>query len=413
MKDLIIMIVLLSNMTLLMGQEQKEGIRFMDNPAWKEVLKQAQEQNKLIFVDCYTVWCGPCKALAKEIFPQKIVGDFFNSHFISVKYDMEKGDGKMLRKQYKEYIPGFPSLLLMNAEGEVVQQMVGYHSAEELIAGMKAGLEGNSIFVLQERYESGARDFETIRDYVSALYGAFQRGKIKPVVMEYLKTIPMERLLEPAIWDLVGKHISDPYSEAYQYVLTKIEKLQYQTKVNRYALERQLNYGMKSAIKELMTKTIKMSKMDSLELVKKQIKELQRVLKLNVIDGFSQWLCELEILYCCINQDVNTMYDYLQFGNRIHLFDRESDFVVYCYQYIVTESKNKKLLREILGILIDMQTEMDKSDVKLLNYNYYDVIALTYERLGQKEKAEEARSNHERIEKERKSEVEAIFGSKK
>ena len=78
---------------VLFGQEDQDGIHFMDNPTWQEVLKQAKEQNKMIFMDCYTVWCGPCKVLAKEIFSQKKVGDFFNAHFVNVKYDMEKGDG--------------------------------------------------------------------------------------------------------------------------------------------------------------------------------------------------------------------------------------------------------------------------------------------------------------------------------
>lgn len=84
-----------------------QGIVFMDNKPWDEVLQEAKKQNRLIFMDCYTVWCGPCKGLSQDIFPQKQVGDFFNAHFVNVKYDMEKGDGKMLREKYKEYIIGF------------------------------------------------------------------------------------------------------------------------------------------------------------------------------------------------------------------------------------------------------------------------------------------------------------------
>ena len=69
-----------------------QGIEFMDNEPWSKVLQRAKEQNRLIFMDCYTVWCGPCKGLAQDVFPQKQVGDFFNAHFVNVKYDMEKGD---------------------------------------------------------------------------------------------------------------------------------------------------------------------------------------------------------------------------------------------------------------------------------------------------------------------------------
>ena len=73
------------------GQSAGDGIRFIEGEKWENVLKMAQEQDKYIFMDCYTSWCGPCKALAKDIFTRKDVGDFFNANFINVKYDMEKG----------------------------------------------------------------------------------------------------------------------------------------------------------------------------------------------------------------------------------------------------------------------------------------------------------------------------------
>ena len=46
--------------------QQQEGIIFMENQPWKSVLQKAKEQNRLIFMDCYTVWCGPCKGLSQD-----------------------------------------------------------------------------------------------------------------------------------------------------------------------------------------------------------------------------------------------------------------------------------------------------------------------------------------------------------
>ena len=60
----------------------------------KEALEQAKAQGKMVFMDCYTTWCGPCKMMTEEVFPQKEAGDFFNAHFVNVKFDMEKGEGK-------------------------------------------------------------------------------------------------------------------------------------------------------------------------------------------------------------------------------------------------------------------------------------------------------------------------------
>ena len=91
-----------------------QGVNFHDNESWSSILKLASDQDKLIFVDCYTTWCGPCKALAKEVFPLKAVGDYFNEDFINVRYDMEKGAGKMLHDRYKKNIIGFPTLLFID-----------------------------------------------------------------------------------------------------------------------------------------------------------------------------------------------------------------------------------------------------------------------------------------------------------
>jgi uncharacterized protein YyaL (SSP411 family) len=59
---------------------------------------KAKKENKLIFVDAYASWCGPCKLMVKNIFPLKTVGDYYNSHFINAKIDMEKGEGIELAK---------------------------------------------------------------------------------------------------------------------------------------------------------------------------------------------------------------------------------------------------------------------------------------------------------------------------
>ena len=70
----------------------EEGIKFFEG-TWEEALTLAKKEHKIIFVDAYTTWCGPCKQMAKDVFTQKEVGDFYNKSFINVKLDMEKGEG--------------------------------------------------------------------------------------------------------------------------------------------------------------------------------------------------------------------------------------------------------------------------------------------------------------------------------
>ncbi|MFR7878363.1 MAG: thioredoxin family protein [Butyricimonas paravirosa] len=142
------------------GQSAGDGIRFIEGEKWENVLKMAQEQDKYIFMDCYTSWCGPCKALAKDIFTRKDVGDFFNANFINVKYDMEKGVGKDLYKQYKSNIIGFPTLLLINKEGKV-RPDGRIPRSRCLDCRMKAGKEGKACLLVatDTRQENGTWRF--------------------------------------------------------------------------------------------------------------------------------------------------------------------------------------------------------------------------------------------------------------
>ncbi len=69
---------------------QAQGIEF-EKGTWEEILNKARENNKPIFVDAYTTWCGPCKWMSKNIFTQDEVGSYFKDNFIAYKMDMKKG----------------------------------------------------------------------------------------------------------------------------------------------------------------------------------------------------------------------------------------------------------------------------------------------------------------------------------
>ena len=69
---------------------QSRSIIFEQSRSWTKAVKKAKAEKKLIFVDCYASWCGPCMRLATQVFTQDKVADFFNEHFINVNFYMEK-----------------------------------------------------------------------------------------------------------------------------------------------------------------------------------------------------------------------------------------------------------------------------------------------------------------------------------
>jgi thioredoxin 1 len=113
----------------------KPGIMFTPG-RWKDILKKAKAENKLIFFDAYTSWCGPCKAMQKNVFTRKDVGDYFNQRFINVKIDMEEGEGPALAEKYP--LEGYPTLFFIDGNGRVVKQLLGGRSAGDLLAEAKS-----------------------------------------------------------------------------------------------------------------------------------------------------------------------------------------------------------------------------------------------------------------------------------
>ena len=110
---------------------QGAGISF-DSARWKEVVRKAKEENKLIFFDAYTTWCSPCHKLQNQIFPDKILGEYFNKNFINVKFDMEKGEGLTLSRKYTVQV--YPTLLFIDPRTEkVVNHAIGLKTVEQLL----------------------------------------------------------------------------------------------------------------------------------------------------------------------------------------------------------------------------------------------------------------------------------------
>jgi thiol-disulfide isomerase/thioredoxin len=172
--------------TLLSGilMAQDKGIQFFHG-TWEEVLAKAKEQKKLVFVDAYTTWCGPCKRMASEVFTQENVGNYYNTNFINFKYDMEKGGGPAFARQYK--ITAYPTLLYIDGDGKEVHRELGFRAPEALVtAGRSALKQTDRSGDFKAKYDKGDRSPELLRDYAYALLQSGQENL--KIANEYLKT---------------------------------------------------------------------------------------------------------------------------------------------------------------------------------------------------------------------------------
>lgn len=144
-----------------------QGIKFFEGE-WKAALEEAKKEDKIIFVDAYAEWCGPCKQMAKNVFPNGDVGDFFNKNFISMQIDMERGMGLEFAKEHP--VRAYPTLFFINSEGKIVHTVVGAQSVDALLSiGKKVlGMDDKSQDYAAE-YEKGSREPELVLKYIRAL----------------------------------------------------------------------------------------------------------------------------------------------------------------------------------------------------------------------------------------------------
>jgi thioredoxin-related protein len=106
------------------------GIQFVE-ANWAKAVAEAKKQKKMIFIDAYTSWCGPCRMLKQNTFTDKAAGDYFNKHFINIALDMEKGDGLAFAQKYQ--VAAYPTLFIMDAEEKSVTTSEGYINPAQLI----------------------------------------------------------------------------------------------------------------------------------------------------------------------------------------------------------------------------------------------------------------------------------------
>jgi thioredoxin 1 len=110
--------------------DSKDGIKFYEG-SWDSALAKAKAEQKPIFLDIYASWCGPCKMLKKKSFSDKEVGTFFNASFVNVSFDGEIGDGGMLANKF--HISGYPTLIILDKNGNLVSTHVGFLPPDELL----------------------------------------------------------------------------------------------------------------------------------------------------------------------------------------------------------------------------------------------------------------------------------------
>ena len=163
-----------------------QGIEFFHG-TWKEALAEAQKEDKIVFVDSYATWCGPCIKMAKNVFTQSEVGDFFNDNFINLKLDMEKADGRTFGAQYP--VSAYPTLFFLDSQGDILKKITGGQQAAALINHGEVAIKSyDKTEAFEKLYNEGKRDYDLMLGYVREL-NKVDKPSAK-IANDYIKSNP-------------------------------------------------------------------------------------------------------------------------------------------------------------------------------------------------------------------------------
>ena len=177
-----------------------QGIEF-SQISFAEGLEKARSENKMVFIDCFTEWCGPCKMLSTNVFTQAEVGELFNSRFVNLKIDMEKSEGVELAERFA--VTAYPTLLMLDAEGNVQHRVVGYTEPAALIEHGRTALEGTkTLAALALVWEEGGRESDNVRDYIVALIAGNEDDKAMDIAAQLFAMLDQAQKTDPALWPI-------------------------------------------------------------------------------------------------------------------------------------------------------------------------------------------------------------------
>ncbi len=252
---------------LCLSLSAQNGINFLHGE-WEDALAKARKERKVIFVDAYTVWCGPCKMMSRNTFTDSEVGKFFNKNFVNYKFDMEKGDGPAFAQKYQ--VNAYPTLLFINHKGELIHRAVGYKPPQPfLVEGKKALDPARNQSLLELEFEDGTATPEQLYNYALNLKAAGE--DYSKAATQYFATQSPKQLRSAVNWEAIRELSSDMDGPEFRYLLKKRKK--FSKMHGKRAVDNKITEVLKKEVIAAAVLNKKSRYLDAIALADKSIKD--------------------------------------------------------------------------------------------------------------------------------------------
>lgn len=328
---------------------------------YSEALKKAKAKNKLVFVDCYTTWCGPCKHMTEVVFPQAKAGEFFNPRFVCVKFDMEKGEGKELVT--KLGVPAYPTFVIVRPDGTVQHRIVGGGDLDDFIERVQLGLnEKTNLLYLTERYNSGKMKKAELAVYYRVLNDAYDSKMAEKVLGELKEKMSKKDRVKAEFWSLFEMGNCTPGSDDFNFILANYPALAKNVgkeKVDKFIFDNYSNV----LVRYISGLTLKNT--PDVATLKKEIEGLQiaqkdRLLNACVIAGLVQ------------EKNADKVVELMEEQAESMVID---DFVnFFIAQYSLKEKMTKEMYSRMLTVAEKLNAKVEDGDQKRYLVTVIDIL---------------------------------------
>ena len=326
--------------------------------SYKKALKQAKEQNKLIFIDFTASWCGPCQRMEKDVFSDPQVSEFYNANFVNLKLDEKFSRSIML----KYGVSAFPTLMFLTPDKSILVQESGSMSSGTFI---RFAQSVNALYNFKERYYSAENESASKQNLIEILQKA-----IKQMPSRYFKSFLNHT------YHYLPDHREVIFSEFSSQIVID-EKIEKSIKESGNGISNNRMLRDKMAVKYFTAKQF--PKLSDIAEVKDKLKEF----KFNNIheSGIylsSMYAYELDVFSSAITQK-----------NQRIVFGKD---LLLNYPYV----HDKELLLSVLYYLIDQEIELSyyeslitkfSSNSEPWTYLMHDIYAVALVKTGNQEEA--------------------------
>ncbi|HJA15682.1 MAG TPA: thioredoxin family protein [Candidatus Butyricimonas faecavium] len=325
----------------------QEGVLFQEL-TFQQALDKAKAENKLVFMDCYTSWCGPCKYMLNTVFVLPEMGEFFNDQFVNVKYDMEKGEGPRLRGKFR--ITSYPTFLIIRPDGTLQHRIVGSRPAEDFLECVKRGAnEETSQFYLDQLYRQGKLAKQQLVSYRAALKDAKRSAELKHITGEEFKQLTDAERCLLRYWYLYDQDEIAIEDERFAYLIT--HKVEFDNQVGKAIVDKRI---YDTYFQRLATLKANVPVAELVTLIKKQIASVD-------FEKKEEIALSLRYVEARNGSDINALLDIME--KKLQDLPRPFLWQTPFFDFIVKEG-NRKQVDRYFTLESKMVEAMDNETMK-------------------------------------------------